>query len=102
MMPGITRWPLRVPGSLVRRIDRSSSPAALLAPWHRRTGQAITAFVAACVATLLLPRYASPFAIMAHTMRAILLARATAASFRGLRSSNASKQADALLLPGLA
>ncbi len=57
---------------------------------------------AACVATVLLPRYASPVAIMAHTMRAILLARATAASLRGLRSSNASNQAEALLLPGLA
>ena len=87
---------------LVRRLDRSSSPAALLAPRHRRTGQAATAVPAAGVATFLLPRYASPVAIMAHTMRAILLARAPAASLRGLRSSNASSQAEAVLLPGLA
>src|SRR5215210_3502292 len=83
------------PGSLVRRIDRSSSPAAFLAPWHRRTVQA-------AAAALLLPRYASPVAIMAHTMRAILLARATAASLRGLRSSKARSQAEAVLLPDLA
>jgi hypothetical protein len=35
-------------------------------------------------------------------MRAILLARATAASLHGLRSSKASSQAEAVLLPGLA
>jgi hypothetical protein len=38
----------------------------------------------------------------AHTTRAILLARATAASLRGLRSSNASNQGEAVLLPDLA
>ena len=53
---------------------------------------------AAGVATLLLPRYASPVAIMAHAMRAILLARATAATLRGLRSSKASSQAEALCI----
>jgi hypothetical protein len=35
-------------------------------------------------------------------MRAILLARATAASLHGLRSSKASSQGEAVLLPGLA
>ena len=30
-------------------------------------------------------RYASPLVIIAHTMRAVLLAKATAASLRGLR-----------------
>ena len=39
---------------------------------------------------------------MAQTMRAILLARATAASLRGLRSSNFSNHAEAIRLPGLA
>ena len=72
------------------------------APRHLRAGQAAAAAPAAGAATFLLPRYASPVAIMAHTMRAILLARATAATLRGLRSSNASSQAEAVLLPGLA
>jgi hypothetical protein len=94
--------PVQHTGFLVRRLDRSSSPTALLAPRHLRAGQAAAAAPAASVATFLLPRYASPVAIMAHTMRAILLARATAASLRGLRSSQASSQAEALLLPGLA
>src|SRR5271167_2679283 len=39
---------------------------------------------------------------MAHTVRAILLARATAASLRGRRSSNFSSHGEAVLLPGLA
>ena len=39
---------------------------------------------------------------MAQMIRAILLARATAASLRGLRSSNCSSHAEADLLPGLA
>ena len=37
---------------------------------------------------------------MAHTMRAILLASATAASLRGLRASKASSQGEASLAPG--
>jgi hypothetical protein len=90
--------PVQHTGLLVRRLDRSSSSAAPLAPRHLRAGQAAAAAPAACVATCLLPRYASPVAIMAHTMRAILLARATAASLRGLRSSKVSSQAEALLL----
>ncbi len=113
--------PVQHTGFLIRRLDRSSSPAALFAPRHLRAGQAAAAAPAACVATFLLPRYASPVAIMpsagipadrsrsvgtfasfAHTIRAILLARATAASLRDLRSSKASSQAEALLLSGLA
>ena len=47
-------------------------------------------------------RYVSPRAIMAQMIRAILLARATAASLRGLRSSKASSHADAPGRPGLA
>ena len=39
---------------------------------------------------------------MAQIIRAILLARATAASLRGLRSSNCNSQPDADCLPGLA
>src|ERR1700676_2285817 len=39
---------------------------------------------------------------MAQMIRAILLARATAASLRGLRSSNCNSQPDADCLPGLA
>src|SRR5208337_2621335 len=39
---------------------------------------------------------------MAQIIRAILLARATAASLRGLRSSNCNSQPDADFLPGLA
>src|ERR1035437_1193529 len=39
---------------------------------------------------------------MAQMIRAILLARATAASLRGLRSSNCRSHAEADLLPGLA
>ena len=46
-------------------------------------------------------RYASPLVIMAHTTRAILLARATAASLRGRRCSRVSSQALACRLPGL-
>ncbi len=38
-----------------------------------RAGQAAGTAAAAGVATFMLPRYASPVAIMAHTMRAILL-----------------------------
>ncbi len=84
--------PVQHTGFLVRRLDRSSSPAALFAPRHLRAGQAAAAAPAAGVATVLLPRYAAPAAIMAHTMRAILLARATAATLRGLRSSNVNKR----------
>lgn len=51
----------------VRRLDHPSSPAVLLAPWHRRAGQVIAAAPAADVATFLLPRYAFPLAAMAHT-----------------------------------
>ena len=43
-----------------------------------RAGQAVAAASAVGVADPLPPRYASPVAIMAHTTRAILLARATA------------------------
>ena len=39
---------------------------------------------------------------MAQMIRAILLARATAASLRGLRSSSCNNQVDADCLPGLA
>ncbi len=39
---------------------------------------------------------------LAQIIRAILLARATAASLRGLRSSNCNSHAEADLLPGLA
>ena len=105
--------PVQHAGFLVRRLDRSSSPTALFAPRHLRAGQAAAAAPAAGVATFLLPRYASPVAIMAHTMRAISLARATAPrsappitasqtdrkgdSLCGLRSSKASSQAEAVL-----
>src|SRR5918912_4475506 len=47
-------------------------------------------------------REAVPFAIMAHKVRAILLARATAASLRGRRSSHPSSQGLAASLVGLA
>ena len=70
--------PVQHTGVLVRRLDRSSSPAAFFAPRPLRAGQAAAAAPAAGVATVLLPRYASPVAIMAHTMRAIVWARATA------------------------
>ncbi len=96
-------------GAFLFYADNADSDAATIpvggaffAPRPLRAGQAAAAAPAAGVATFLLPRYASPVAIMAHTMRAILLARATAASLRGLRSSNASSQAEAVLLPGLA
>ena len=46
-------------------------------------------------------RYVSPLFIMAHTVRAILLASATAASLRGRRWSNFSSHSLACLLPGL-
>ena len=52
------------------------------------------------MSTFLLPRYAFLVAIIAHTMRAILLATAT--SLRGLRSNKANSQVEALFLPGLA
>jgi len=43
-----------------------------------------------------------PGVIMAQMVRAVLLARATAASLRGLRSSNCRGHIEADLLPGLA
>src|SRR5277367_4741149 len=46
-------------------------------------------------------RYASPLFIMAHTVRAILLASETAASLRGRRWSNFISHSLACLLPGL-
>jgi len=55
---------------------------------HLRAGQPATDWC----------REVSPRAIMAHTMRAILLARATAASLRDLRSSNFSNPAEAIPL----
>src|ERR1700761_5308023 len=80
--------PLDGTGYLARRFDRSSSAVAL--------SPAMPAVQAAVAG-----RYASPLVIMAHTTRAILLARATAASLRGRRRSRASSQALAWRLPGL-
>ena len=69
--------PLQQAGCPVRRFDRLPSPAsALLLLGGERSGG------------LRRPPQAVPFAIMAHRVRAILLARATAASLRGRRSSN--------------
>jgi hypothetical protein len=75
-----------------RRLDRSSSLATLLNPRHRPVGQTVTGG----------RRYASPRAIITQMVRAILLARATAAIFRGRRSSNCNSQVDAVLRPDLA
>src|SRR5271170_3830768 len=70
-------WPPPYTGFVDRRTDRSasflSSPA---------TGaDERQAAAAGC------GRYACPLVIIAHTMRAVLLAKATAASLRGLRLS---------------
>src|SRR5215471_20119375 len=46
-------------------------------------------------------RYASPLVIMAHAVRAILLANATAATFRGRRCTRANNHAVACREPGL-
>ena len=46
-------------------------------------------------------RYASPLVIMAHTARAILLASATAATFRGRRCTKPNNHAVACREPGL-
>src|ERR1035437_1621527 len=55
---------------------------------------------AAAVAAAGRDRYTSPLFIIAQTMRAILLASATAATLRGLRFSRFSSQAEAMVLPG--
>ena len=86
------RTPWNWSDSVIRRFDRSSSLALPLTPRHQRADQATTG----C------RRYASPRAIMAQIIRAILLARATAATFLGRRSSNCNSHALADLLPGLA
>lgn len=77
---------------VARRIDRSPSSAALV-------NHGIGGVAQAAVGRR---RYASPRAIMAQMIRAILLARATAANLRGLRSSSCNSHSDADLLPGLA
>jgi len=68
--------------------------SALFAPRHPRAGQPILDALGI--------RHASPLVIMAHAVRAILFAKATAASLRGRRSSNCSSLGEAVLLPGFA
>lgn len=84
-------WPQVLTACPACRRDRWSSCAGPK-PRHRGAAQAATGW----------RRYTSPRAIIAHTTRAILLASATAASFRGLRASSASSQAETDGLPGLA
>src|SRR5271166_5399638 len=68
-----------------------STPKRHVTKYHTETAPAATGW----------RRYVSPLFIIAHTVRAILLASATAASLRGRRCSRFSSHSLACLLPGL-
>src|ERR1700712_4479082 len=68
-----------------------STPKRYVTKCHTETAPAATGW----------RRYVSPLFIIAHTIRAILLASATAASLRGRRCSSFSNHSLACLLPGL-
>src|SRR5215472_17267755 len=83
--------PLHHPGYFARRTDRSPSSGCALSPFEDELAQVAPRW----------GRYASPLVIMAHTVRAILLANATAATFRGRRCARANNHAVACREPGL-